>query len=110
MVDQIPLPISEAWRNEYRRLRYLGHVKNEELRARLRYLMENLATLESNGKTGVLPANSEMWRLFTETHEEAVLRRDLNLDGFLAGVAIPTPTYPSTAPVTAAYLRRNNKS
>jgi hypothetical protein len=71
--------------------------------------MENLATLEPNGKTGVLPADSSLWRAFTETHEETLLRGHLNLDGFLDGAAIPTPTYPSSSPVTAAYPRRRDK-
>jgi hypothetical protein len=103
------LAISEDWRSEYRRRRYLGRVKDEEVRARLRYLMENLTTLEPNGKKGVLPADSSLWRAFTETHEETLLRGHLNLDGFLNDAAIPTPTYPSSSLVTAAYRRRRDK-
>lgn len=108
LIDQIPVPDSVIWRTEYRGgRRYLRDISRDELRVRVRYLAEGLRTLEPTGKLGVLGSDVPLWRAFAETHEEAMLRGE-SVDAFLDGAKMPTPTFPSIAPISAAYARRRD--
>jgi hypothetical protein len=101
MIEQIPFPASEAWRNEYRRRRYLRRFRVGELRSRLIYLAESLTTLEPDGQLGVLGPDAPLWQAFVETCEEVALRGE-SIDEFLKGAKIPIPIFPSILPASAA--------
>lgn len=85
--------LHEFWRHEYDQDRYLSHLSNVELSGRIRYLMENLTTLETNGKIGlkniqIEPARTLM-RKFTHSHQELTLRNREPEPMFLKGASIP---------------------
>ncbi|EIV8497579.1 hypothetical protein [Vibrio vulnificus] len=84
---------SEFWVREYRTNRYMEHLSIELLSDRLRYLIENLTTLETNGKIGLGNVSIEPWKSlivkFTHTQEEFNLRRLSPPTDFLKGCAVP---------------------
>ncbi|WP_195848916.1 hypothetical protein [Providencia stuartii] len=86
---------NEYWRTEYHHNRYMKDFSIEELSDRLRYLMENLATLTVDGKIGFANVAVSPWSelivKFTHTHEEFVMRDEQPKDNFLAESAIPKP-------------------
>ncbi|ELU49353.1 hypothetical protein B878_23813 [Vibrio campbellii CAIM 519 = NBRC 15631 = ATCC 25920] len=84
---------SEFWVREYRTNRYMEHLSIELLSDRLRYLIENLTTLETNGKVGLGNVSIEPWKSlivkFTHAQEEFNLRRLSPPTDFLKGCAVP---------------------
>ena len=87
------MKLHESWIHEYNQDRYLSHLTNIDLSKRVRYLMENLTTLELNGKIGVKniqkePGNS-LIRKFSHSHQELVLRNREPEPMFLKGASIP---------------------
>jgi hypothetical protein len=88
MLEHIPAPAAEAWRNEYRGRRYLRRLGIGELRARLIYLARSLITLKPDGRLGLLGQEVPLWQAFAETCEEAALRRE-SVDELLKGVKMP---------------------
>lgn len=87
------MKLHEFWRHEYNQDRYLSHLSNVELSGRVRYLMENLVTLEINGKIGLKNIQNEpartLMRKFTHSHQELVLRNREPEPMFLKGASIP---------------------
>jgi hypothetical protein len=92
MLEQIPAPAAEVWRNEYRGRRYLRRLGIGELRARLIYLAKSLTTLKQDGRLDLLGQEVPLWQAFAETCEEAALRRE-SLDELLNGVEIPDSAF-----------------
>lgn len=87
------LKLHEQWRHEYNQDRYLSHLSDIVLSGRLRYFVENLTTLELNGKIGLKdirnnPAQTLM-RKFTHAYQELVLRKRQPELQFLKGSSIP---------------------
>ncbi|EIB6494438.1 TPA: hypothetical protein ACHCBX_003361 [Vibrio parahaemolyticus] len=80
---------------DYRKSRYLEHISQELLVDRLRYLIENLVTLELNGKIGMGDVRREPWKnlivKFTHVQDELSLRGESLPANFLSGCAIPKP-------------------
>jgi len=70
--------LHEYWRWEYSQDRYLSSLSPAEVSYRLRYLIENLTTLATNGKIGLRNIRTEpgrsLMRKFTHAHQELVLR------------------------------------
>lgn len=68
----------EYWILDYRKNRYMEHLSMDLLVDRLRYLIENLTTLEVNGKIGMGNISIEPWKelivKFTHTQEELKIR------------------------------------
>lgn len=87
------MKLHEFWRHEYNQDRYLSHLSNIDLSARVRYLMKNLTTLELNGKIGLKNIQEEpartLMRKFTHSHQELVLRKREPEPMFLKGASIP---------------------
>ena len=87
------MKLHEFWRHEYNQDRYLSHLSNIDLSARVRYLMENLTSLELNGKIGLKDIQKEpartLMRKFTHSHQELVLRNRDPEPMFLKGASIP---------------------
>lgn len=85
----------EYWIADYRHNRYMKHLSIEQLSDRLRYLMENLTTLEVNGKIGMGNVAINPWNeliiKFTHVQEELNIRGELPKEQFLSGSAIPNP-------------------
>lgn len=85
----------EHWISEYRKNRYMKHLSTEQLSDRLRYLIENLATLEANGKIGIGNISVKPWNeliiKFTHVQEELNMRSELPKHQFLDGSAVPKP-------------------
>ena len=71
----------------------MSHLSNVDLSGRVRYLMENLTTLELNGKIGLKDIQKEpartLMRKFTHSHQELVLRNRKPEPMFLKGASIP---------------------
>jgi hypothetical protein len=95
MLEHIPAPAAEAWRNEYRGRRYLRRLGIGELRARLIYLARSLITLKPDGRLGLLGQEVPLWQAFAETCEEAALRRE-SVDELLKGVKMPDSDFART--------------
>lgn len=87
------MKLHEYWRHEYNQDRYLSHLSNVDLSERVRYLMENLTTLELNGKIGLRNIKNEpghtLMRKFTHSHQELVLRNREPEPMFLKDASIP---------------------
>ncbi|EIZ1315166.1 hypothetical protein MOU92_001876 [Vibrio parahaemolyticus] len=85
----------EYWILDYRKNRYMEHLSLELLVDRLRYLIENLTTLETNGKIGMGNILIDPWKeliiKFTHVQEEMNIRGELPPNNFLNGCAVPTP-------------------
>lgn len=52
---------SEYWASNYRCKRYMAHLSLERLTDRLQYILENLYTIEANGKIGIRDVRVEPW-------------------------------------------------
>ena len=87
------MKLHEYWRHEYNQDRYLSHLSRVDLSGRVRYLMENLTTLELNGKIGLRDIQKEpartLMKKFTHSHQELVLRKIEPEAQFLKGASIP---------------------
>lgn len=83
----------ELWIQDYRQNRYMKYLSIEQLNDRLRYLIENLTTLELNGKIGMRNIAVRPWHQliikFTHTCEELKLRGGMPQSNFLADSAVP---------------------
>jgi hypothetical protein len=90
---RIVVQLHETWRYEYDRDSYLSHLSHSELCARARYLIENLTTLELNGKIGLRNVSKEpghtLMRKFIHAHQELVRRKKDFEPMFLKGASIP---------------------
>jgi hypothetical protein len=87
----------EMWRQKYRLRPYLAHSSEQDVAARLRYLIENVTMLQADGKTGFLPLepDGKHWYELIEHVQEEYGRRKANPpDGFLKGALVPNPTTP----------------
>ena len=89
------MTLNEFWRAEYRRSGYLSHLSDEQLDDRTKYLMENLTTLESNGKIGLRDISKEpgreLMRAFTHILEEFNVRKTSPQNSFLKNASVPKP-------------------
>ena len=95
MLEHIPAPAAEVWRNEYRGRRYLRRLGIGELRARLMYLAKSLTALRPDGRFGLLGQEVPLWQAFAETCEEAALRSE-SVDELLKGVEMPDSEFSRT--------------
>ncbi len=72
---------------------YLSHLSRQQLSYRAKYLIENLATLELNGKIGLRDIKEEpghsLMRKFTHLHQELVARKENFEPMFLKGSSVP---------------------
>jgi hypothetical protein len=94
----IQISNQEMWRRAYAQRPYLQFSSEQEIAARLRYLMENITTLLPDGKVGVLPPepHGKMWiELFQNVLDEYARRSIQPPKGFLKDAHIPRPTYPT---------------
>ena len=89
------MTLNEFWRDEYRRGGYLSHLSNDQLNDRTKYLIENLTTLEANGKIGLrdisIEPGRELMRAFTHVLEEFNVRKTTPKSGFLNNSSVPKP-------------------
>ncbi len=73
----------------------MEHLSRELLVDRLRYLIENLSTLETNGKIGMGNVSIDPWKeliiSFTHVQEELKIRGESPPNNFLDGCAVPSP-------------------
>lgn len=87
------MKLYEFWRNEYIRDSYLTHLSDKDLSIRARYLIENITTLELNGKIGLRDISREpgstLMRKFTHVVQEFESRNEWFEYQFLKGASIP---------------------
>lgn len=85
--------LNTHWRKEYSKNRYLKHLSQKQLDERGKYLIENITTLEPNGKIGARPVNSvvgyKLWMLFTHSLQELVHRNSFFSEMFLLESYLP---------------------
>jgi hypothetical protein len=90
---QKSLKLYEKWNLDYEQNRYLSHLSLSELSERLKFSIENITTLELNGKIGCLSPKSEYghywWVKFSHTQREFDLRNAKPLAKFLTSSTIP---------------------
>jgi hypothetical protein len=87
----------DRWRQNYRIRPYLEHSSEEQVAARLRYIVENMTTLQPNGKIGALtpePYGKMWWELFTHVLEEYGRRNVSPPEGFLKDAGVPKVMHP----------------
>ena len=93
--SQTLLPRHEVWRMQYRSRPYLSDTSDDALEQRLKDVLNNLTTLSTEGKIGMLPIGPDgvHWMVvFTHILEEYRSRRkDLPI---LSDVPFPKPTAP----------------
>jgi hypothetical protein len=90
--------VSDTWREEYRRDRYLEHTNQEEIEQRTRDIFTNVLILDEGGKLTLarMEKGTGFWmRLFTHILEECALRHGGFRMGFLKGTPIPVATWPA---------------
>lgn len=100
---------SEAWEQQYVRSPYLERLSLAALAERLRWLVENIATLNECGQLGaVFPqADGErLWIAFTHTMMEFRARGKNPPDGFLTGAQVPRSSHPRKPAEALAYEAR----
>lgn len=87
------MQLHEFWRREYNQDLYLKHLSVTNLCSRARYLIENLATLELNGKIGLRDIRKEpgltLMRKFTHVLQELDSRKEVFEPKFMKGASIP---------------------
>lgn len=87
------MQLHEFWRREYDQDSYLTHLSITELCSRARYLIENLGTLELNGKIGLRDITKEpgltLMRKFTHVLQELHSRKEGFEPMFLKDSSIP---------------------
>lgn len=85
----------EYWIQDYRKNRDMEHLSLDLLIDRLRYLIENLITLEVNGKIGIGNISKDPWKdlmiKFTHAQEELNIRGESLPNNFLTDCAVPKP-------------------
>ena len=85
--------LNQYWRLEYEKDTYMRHMSDSEVSARARYLIENIVTLEQNGKIGLRsmesPVGFELMRKFTHVLQELQLRKGQFEKQFMAHATIP---------------------
>jgi hypothetical protein len=87
----------DRWRQNYRIRPYLEHSSEQQLAARLRYIIENMTTLQLDGKIGALtaePHGKMWWELFTHVLEEYARRKASPPEGFLKDAGVPKVMHP----------------
>jgi hypothetical protein len=85
------------WQQGYRTRPYLQHSSEQEVAARLRYVLENITTLLPDGKVGVLspePYGKDWYPLFEHVQEEYRRRGTTPPGGFLKDAKVANPTFP----------------
>jgi len=86
--------LHEFWRYEYDQDSYLTHLSITALCSRSRYLIENLTTLELNGKIGLrdirIEPGSTLMRKFTHVLQESDSRNEGFEPMFMKGASIPS--------------------
>ncbi len=87
------MKLHEHWRQEYNQDSYLSHLSHADLSFRAKYLIENLTSLELNGKIGLRDINREpahtLMRKFTHVLQELVIRKRDPEKRFLKGASVP---------------------
>lgn len=87
------MQLHECWRREYDQDSYLAHLSITELCFRARYLIENLTTLELNGKIGLRDICKEpgltLMRKFTHVLQEFDSRKEGFEPMFMKDASIP---------------------
>lgn len=85
--------LNQYWRLEYEKDTYMDHLSDSEMSERARYLIENLTTLELNGKIGIRSMDTlvgrELMRKFTHVIHELHLRKSWFQEKFMAGASVP---------------------
>lgn len=107
--NQTTLTRQELWRLQYRNRPYLRNASDDVLVQRLKDVMNNLATLNQDGKIELLPIGPEgiYWMtLFTHLHEEHESRRAS--PPLLSDMPFPKPTAPR--PARSALTIKNKQS
>lgn len=88
------MQLHEIWRYEYEQDSYLTHLSTTALCSRARYLIENLTTLELNGKIGLrdirMEPGSRLMRKFTHVLQELGSRNAGFEPMFMKGASIPS--------------------
>lgn len=104
------MTVSDQWRDEYRRDRYMEHVSADEIEQRVRDIFTNILVLAENGKLSLraIEKGTGFWmRLFTHILEEFALRGQWVRDGFLKDTPIPRSTWPAIPRAVRATAGRN---
>lgn len=87
------MQLHECWRREYDQDSYLTHLSITDLCFRARYLIENLTTLELNGKIGLRDIRKEpgltLMRKFTHVLQEFDSRKEGFEPMFMKDASIP---------------------
>jgi len=90
------MSLNEFWRREYDNDSYMSHLSTEQLSGRAKYLIENITTLEANGKIGIRNVQtglgSKLMRLFTHVLQELGNRSESFVNNFMFGAAVPKPS------------------
>lgn len=93
--EDIIMKLYEYWILQYHQNRYMKYLSTEQVNDRLRYLVENLTTLETNGKIGIRNIRISPWTelmiKFTHTVEEINIRNELPKEQLLFNSAVPKP-------------------
>lgn len=75
------LNLNEFWKREYNNDSYMSHLSTEQLSDRAKYLVENVSTLEENGKIGIrtvqVDPGRKLMRLFVHVLQELDNRSEL---------------------------------
>ena len=88
---------AEAWRRGYEQSRYLRNLPSQALAERLRWLVENIATLNPFGQVSAEFPTGDYEKLriaFIDTLHEFNSRGETPPDGFLSGSHLPQPSDP----------------
>jgi len=88
------MKLYELWNHQYRQNRYLKDATDNEIDQRIKYLIENLTTLELNGKIGLSSPSGDshfLMESFSHANEELRIRNRKPAQNFLKDSAIPTP-------------------
>jgi hypothetical protein len=87
--------MDQMLREEYNQNPYLKHLSAEQLSDRLKYLLENITTLTSDGKIGLkdlrVKDGYELFRKFTHTLQEHNRAGKSFIPGFLESASVPKP-------------------
>jgi hypothetical protein len=100
---------AETWQHGYERSRYLASLPTHALAERLKWLFENIATVNPQGQLSAeFPAGDyeKLWIAFTHTVHEFNLRGQAFPDGFLSSAQVPQPSYPLAPSGLTAYQNR----
>lgn len=87
--------LNEIWRREYNHDLYMSHLTTECLSERGKYLIENITTLEKNGKIGIrdvsIDPGRKLMQLFTHVLQELDNRGELFTNNLMSDAPIPKP-------------------